>query len=135
MNDEIDKSQETPINRGELFMHLRRSNREESKDVKTVSDKTEERPMTTTLVVLMTAFMIVGGSILGFIVGWFASAYYQSYIDIMVENTTEVDSPQVTPHPEMLDSEGNMIPYMVSKLISVEFDPVDSFDSDPFPDD
>ena len=35
----------------------------------------------------------------------------------------------------MLDSDGNMIPFTVSKLISVEFEPVDAFDTDPFADD
>jgi len=138
MSEEQDKGQETPINRGELFMRLRRESKEETEDVETTSEETQEAGnMTTALIVVLTASIVVGGTILGFILGWFASAYYQSYMEHVVEGSEneELSQLQITPHPEMLDSEGNMIPFTVSKLISVEFDPVDAFDSDPFPDD
>lgn len=132
------KSEETPINRGELFMRQRRETPQETEDVETISEEPQEvSKMTTALIVVLTTSVVLGGTILGFIFGWFASSYYQSFCeDVMGESEQQTSSQfQITPHPEMLDSDGNMIPFTVSKLISVEFEPVDSFDTDPFADD
>ena len=132
-----DKDHETPINRGEMFMRERRNRRKQPEEVEPNVEETQEgEKMNTSLVAVLTASIVLGGTILGFLVGWFSSAYYQSFLDNVLEYKENQEAQfQVTPHPEMLDSDGNMIPFTVSKLISVEFDPVDAFDSDPFDDD
>ena len=132
-----DKDHETPINRGEMFMRERRNRQKQPEEVEPNVEETQEgEKMNTSLVAVLTASIVLGGTILGFLVGWFSSAYYQSFLDNVLEDKENQETQfQVTPHPEMLDSDGNMIPFTVSKLISVEFDPVDAFDSDPFDDD
>ena len=132
-----DKDHETPINRGEMFMRERRNRQTQPEEVEPKVEETQEgEKMNTSLVAVLTASIVLGGTILGFLVGWFSSAYYQSFLDNVLEDKENQEAQfQVTPHPEMLDSDGNMIPFTVSKLISVEFDPVDAFDSDPFDDD
>ncbi len=132
-----ENEEDLPINRGEIFMRDRRSRKEKPEEVE---PKLEELPeawkMDSSLITVIAASVVVGGTLIGFILGWFVSAYYQSYMEI-VGNQYE-QSEQVTyatPHPEMMDAEGNPIPFQVTKLISVEFDPTDSFTTDPFPED
>ena len=43
----------------------------------------------------------VGGILVGFIVGWFASEKYNEYM--------ELKTAQVTSHPEMYDQDGNLL--------------------------
>jgi len=78
--------------------------------------------------------MIVGGTLLGFLFGWFANTYYSNFMEtiqaVIVDTEEEFT---ITPHPEMLDTEGNMMPFQIAKLVSVEFEPSDAFDMDPFP--
>ena len=72
----------TPINRGELFMRERRETPQETENAETISEEPQEvSKMTTALIVVLTASVVLGGTILGFIFGWFASAYYQSYCE------------------------------------------------------
>jgi len=50
----------------------------------------------------------LGGAILGFIAGWFANEKYAEYI--------ELKSAQVATHPEMYDTEGNLITSQLTAL-------------------
>ena len=49
-----------------------------------------------------------GGAILGFIAGWFANEKYAEYI--------ELKTAQVATHPEMYDTEGNLITAQLTAL-------------------
>lgn len=117
---------ESEINKGDEFMTLRRKNN------KVLSIENSNLPkegavMNTTLIIYFSTLISIGGLLIGFLFGWFANAYVESYL----ENKTQVS---LTPHPEMLDEDGNMIPFQTAKLISVHFEPTDEFDYDPFED-
>jgi len=43
----------------------------------------------------------MGGTLVGFVVGWFASEKYNEYMDLKTA--------QVTTHPEMYDTDGNLL--------------------------
>ena len=47
------------------------------------------------------ALFAIGGTILGFMLGWFLNDKYSSYL--------ELKHAQVATHPEMYDTEGNLI--------------------------
>jgi len=85
-------------------------------------------------VLTLSTLITVGGTIIGFILGWFASNYYMNYLEVIEgkEDTEEVV--RIQPHPEMMDENGNPIPFQIAKLISVEFDEKDAFTRDPFTD-
>ena len=94
------------------------------------------KEMNTAVVLTLSVIMTIGGTLIGFIFGWLANAYYDDFREtlqaILVEDKEEVAT--ITPHPEMMDSQGNLIPFQIAKLVSVEFEPSDAFDMDPFPD-
>ena len=121
-----------PINRGDEFMRLRR------KKNTTLSETTDtqegDKKMTTAVILVFSTMITIGGTLIGFLFGWFGHAYFSNFIESMTQQEEE-EEVTFTPHPEMMDEEGNTIPFQVAKLISVEFDPRDAFDSDPFPDD
>lgn len=50
--------------------------------------------------VFATLFSL-GGTLVGFVVGWFASEKYNEYMDLKTA--------QVTTHPEMYDTDGNLL--------------------------
>lgn len=93
------------------------------------------KEMNTAVVLTLSVIMTIGGTLIGFIFGWLANAYYDDFREtlqaILTEDKEEVAT--VTPHPEMMDAQGNLIPYQIAKLVSVEFEPSDAFDMDPFP--
>lgn len=97
------------------------------------------KQMNTAVILTLSVVMTIGGTLLGFMFGWLANAYYTNFTDKLQAVISEVydneeEEPRVTSHPEMLDGNGNMIPFQMAKLISVEFTPSDAFDLDPFPD-
>ena len=93
--------------------------------------------MNTAVILTLSVVMTLGGTLLGFMFGWLANAYYTNFTETIqaVLNADDDDDDEVTitSHPEMLDANGNMIPFQMAKLISVEFTPSDAFDLDPFP--
>lgn len=121
-----------PINKGDEFMRLRRKRSESSEQ--SVEPKNGDIKMTTSVILVFSTLITIGGTLLGFLFGWFAHSYFVSVIDTLIGEPTE-EQIAYTPHPEMMDEEGNPIPFQVSKLISVEFDQRDAFDTDPFPED
>ena len=60
--------------------------------------------------------------------------YYLNYIEIISEEKESEEVVKMTSHPEMMDENGNPIPFQIAKLISVEFDERDAFTRDPFTD-
>jgi len=113
-------------------MRLRRKRSESSEQ--SVEPKNGDIKMTTSVILVFSTLITIGGTLLGFLFGWFAHSYFVSVIDTLIGEPTE-EQIAYTPHPEMMDEEGNPIPFQVSKLISVEFDQRDAFDTDPFPED
>jgi hypothetical protein len=101
---------------------------------KTVAPQEGDRQMTTSVILVFSTLITIGGTLLGFLFGWFAHSYFVSFVDTIIGEQEE-EQIAYTPHPEMMDEQGNPIPFQVSKLISVEFDQRDAFDTDPFPDD
>jgi len=95
------------------------------------------REMNTAVILTLSVVMTIGGTLIGFLFGWIANAYYDDFREqLQAAIGGGVDEQYaITPHPEMMDEEGNQIPFHVAKLISVEFDQRDAFDTDPFPDD
>jgi hypothetical protein len=93
------------------------------------------KQMNTAIILIISAMLTVGGTLLGFVFGWFANAYYTNLIETIrsVGEEEMEEQFEITPHPEMLDRDGNMVPFQMAKLISVEFTPSDAFDMDPFP--
>ena len=85
-----DNDKDFSINRGEEFMRARRSRQEEPEEVEPTPEETQEAGKMNTelndLIAVLAASVVIGGTILGFIVGWFASAYYQSFIEQMLQN-------------------------------------------------
>jgi hypothetical protein len=129
----IDENElQLPINKGDEFMRLRRKRSESSEQ--SVEPKHGDRQMTTSVILVFSTLITLGGTLLGFLFGWFAHSYFVSFVDTLIGEQTE-EQVAYTPHPEMMDEEGNPIPFQVSKLISVEFDQRDAFDTDPFPED
>lgn len=130
-----DKSKETSINRGEEFMRLRgKRNKDPEQDENNIKTEGDEK-MSIAAILVFSTLLIIGGTMLGFVIGWFSSAYYQSFMDTLQISEEPEETMQITPHPEMMDDQGNMIPFQMAKLISVEFEQRDAFDSDPFPED
>lgn len=83
------------------------------------------------VVLVFSTLITVGGTLLGFIFGWFAHTYYEHLTESISDAREEIS---FTPHPEMMDDQGNPLPFYVSKLISVDFNQTDPFDTDPFED-
>jgi hypothetical protein len=54
------------------------------------------------------ALFAVGGTIVGFISGWFANEKYSEYV--------ELKTSQIATHPEMYDTEGNLITSQLTAL-------------------
>jgi hypothetical protein len=130
----VNESQDSPINKGEEFMRLRRVKKEIDPEPVELMP-TGGKQMNTAIMLTLTIAMTLGGTLLGFLFGWFANVYYSNFMETMqtaigVEDEEEI---AITPHPEMLDRNGNMIPFQIAKLVSVEFEPSDAFDMDPFP--
>ena len=131
------ESQQSPINRGDDFMlKRRRRKRSNLKEPEPEVQLTEEkRKMDLAVVLVFSTLITIGGTLIGFLIGWFAHAYYTGFVEQVAEAITTEEEVSFTPHPEMMDEEGNTIPFHVAKLISVEFDQRDAFDTDPFADD
>ena len=132
------ESQQSTINRGDEFMlNRRRRKRSKPEEPKPeVQPKEEGSKMNLSVVLVFSTLITIGGTLLGFMFGWFAHAYYVGFVEQVQEAlSAEEEEVSFTPHPEMMDEEGNTIPFQVAKLISVEFDQRDAFDSDPFADD
>jgi hypothetical protein len=129
------ESHELPINKGDEFMRLRKVKKEINPEPEELVPK-GGRKMNIAIVLIISAMLTVGGTLLGFIFGWFANAYYTNLLEtIRSVGEEEVEEEyEITPHPEMMDKEGNLMPFQMAKLISVEFTPSDAFDMDPFPD-
>jgi uncharacterized membrane protein YraQ (UPF0718 family) len=68
--------------------------------------------MLTAVVALMTAFMIIGGLMMGVLIGW----VWKSHVD-----ATSYEA-QADMHPEMFDQYGRIIP---DELIAVRFETED----------
>jgi len=101
-----------------------------------VQPKEEGSKMDLSVVLVFSTLITIGGTLLGFMIGWLSHAYYSGFVESVAEVlSTQEEEVSYTPHPEMMDEEGNPIPFHVAKLISVEFDQRDAFDTDPFPDD
>ena len=132
------ESQQSTINRGDEFkLNRRRRKRSKPEEPKPeVQPKEEGSKMNLSVVLVFSTLITIGGTLLGFMFGWFAHAYYVGFVEQVQEAlSAEEEEVSFTPHPEMMDEEGNTIPFQVAKLISVEFDQRDAFDSDPFADD
>jgi hypothetical protein len=50
---------------------------------------------------VFSALFCIGGTLIGFVLGWFLSEKYSEYM--------ELKTAQVTTHPEMYDEEGNLL--------------------------
>jgi F0F1-type ATP synthase assembly protein I len=126
---------ESSINKGDEFMRLRKVKKDVDLDKEELVPK-GGKEMNTAVVLTLSVIMTIGGTLIGFIFGWLANAYYDDFREtlqaILTEDKEEVAT--ITPHPEMMDSQGNLIPFQIAKLVSVEFEPSDAFDMDPFPD-
>ena len=126
--------QKPPLNKGDEFMLRRRLGKEPEPKDNTTIVLNGGKAMDMAAVLTLSTLITVGGTIIGFILGWFASNYYMNYLEVIEgkEDTEEVA--RIQPHPEMMDAEGNPIPFQIAKLISVEFDEKDAFTRDPFTD-
>jgi hypothetical protein len=130
---DVNESQELPINKGEEFMRLRKVKKEVDPEPVELVPMGGNK-MNTAVMLTLTIAMTLGGTLLGFIFGWFANTYYSNFIETMhAIVTADEEEISITPHPEMLDRDGNMMPFQITKLVSVEFEPSDAFDMDPFP--
>ncbi|AOV60360.1 hypothetical protein S820908_213 [Synechococcus phage S-CAM9] len=54
------------------------------------------------------ALFAIGGTAVGFIAGWFANEKYSEYV--------ELKTAQIATHPEMYDTEGNLITSQLTAL-------------------
>jgi len=115
-------------------MRLRKVKKEINPEPKELAPEGGKK-MNTAVLLSISIGMVIGGTLIGFLFGWFANAYYSNFMDTLQSALIEDDEEEIsiTPHPEMLDQEGNMMPFQMAKLISVEFTPSDAFDLDPFP--
>tara|TARA_B100001250_G_scaffold381982_1_gene374742 strand:- start:2922 stop:3278 length:357 start_codon:yes stop_codon:yes gene_type:complete len=115
-------------------MLRRRSGKEpEPKKDKTILILHGGKAMDMAAVLTLSTLITIGGTIIGFMLGWFANSYYLNYMEI-VDGREETEEVKITAHPEMMDENGNPIPFQIAKLISVEFDEKDAFTRDPFTD-
>ena len=121
------------LNKGEEFMLRRRSSKEPKND-ETILVLNGGKAMDMAVVLTMSTLMVIGGTIMGFIIGWFANTYYMNYIEALDDKEDDELVTGIQAHPEMMDSNGNPIPFQVAKLISVEFEAKDAFTNDPFTD-
>ena len=92
------------------------------------------KAMDMAVVLTLSTLITIGGTIIGFVIGWFANSYYLNYIEVLSDGKETEESIKLTQHPEMMDENGNPIPFQIAKLISVEFDEKDAFTRDPFTD-
>ncbi len=116
-------------------MLRRRSGKEpEPNKDKTILILNGGKAMDMAAVLTLSTLITIGGTIIGFILGWFANNYYLNYIEIISEEKESEEVVKMTSHPEMMDENGNPIPFQIAKLISVEFDERDAFTRDPFTD-
>ena len=122
------------LNKGEEFMLRRRSSKEPKNDETVLVLQQGGKVMDMAVVLTMSTLMVIGGTIMGFIIGWFANTYYLNYIEALEEKEDDEELVKIQGHPEMMDGDGNPIPFQVAKLISVEFEPKDAFTNDPFTD-
>lgn len=125
---------EASINKGDEFMRLRRVPKEKIPNPEDLVPQGGKQ-MTTAVVLALSAMLTIGGTLVGFLFGWFANAYYDNLIET-IRSVGEEEGEEdftITPHPEMMDKDGNLMPFQMAKLISVEFTPSDAFDMDPFP--
>lgn len=115
-------------------MRLRKIKKEVDPEPKELVPK-GGKEMNTAVILTLSIAMTIGGTLIGFLFGWFANVYYDDFREtlraVLEDESEEVAS--ITPHPEMMDSQGNLIPFQIAKLVSVEFEPSDAFDMDPFP--
>ena len=116
-------------------MRLRRVKSEVHSNPQEVMPKGGKQ-MDTAIILALSTVMTIGGVFIGFLFGWFGNIYYDNLIETIRSVGEEElgEELNLTPHPEMIDSDGNIIPFQLAKLISVEFQPSDAFDMDPFPD-
>jgi len=117
------------------MLNRRKRRRPTLEEPLTVQPKEEGSKMNLATVLVFSTLITIGGTLIGFLFGWFAHAYYTTFVEEIQEAVTSQQEMSYTPHPEMMDEEGNPIPFHVAKLISIEFDQRDAFDSDPFADD
>ena len=115
-------------------MLRRRSSKEPKNDETVLVLQQGGKVMDMAVVLTMSTLMVIGGTIMGFIIGWFANTYYLYYIEALEEKEDDEELVKIQGHPEMMDGDGNPIPFQVAKLISVEFEPKDAFTNDPFTD-
>ena len=129
------KEENSSLNKGDEFMLRRRSGKEpEPKKDKTILILHGGKAMDMAAVLTLSTLITIGGTIIGFMLGWFANNYYLNYIEIISEEKESEEVVKMTSHPEMMDDNGNPIPFQIAKLISVEFDERDAFTRDPFTD-
>lgn len=128
------ESQEPSINKGDEFMRLRRVKKKVDSHPEELLPK-GGRDMNTAVILTLSVVMTIGGTLIGFLFGWIANAYYDDFREQLQSVIGDPDEQvaTITPHPEMMDNEGNLIPFQIAKLVSVEFEPSDAFDMDPFP--
>tara|TARA_B100000073_G_scaffold276966_1_gene237138 strand:- start:81 stop:440 length:360 start_codon:yes stop_codon:yes gene_type:complete len=119
------------------MLNRRRRKKSTQKEPESEVQIQEVNKMNLSVVLVFSTLITIGGTLLGFMIGWLSHAYYSGFVDSVAEVLSAQEEPELsyTPHPEMMDDEGNPIPFHVAKLISVEFDQRDAFDTDPFPDD
>ena len=133
-NPKQKQEEKSPLNKGDEFMLRRRLGKEpEPKDNPTIV-LNGGKAMDMAVVLTLSTLMVIGGTIIGFIIGWFANNYYLNYLEVISGEDDTEETVKLTAHPEMMDEHGNPIPFQIAKLISVEFDEKDAFSRDPFTD-
>ena len=125
--------QKPPLNKGDEFMLRRRLGKEPEPDNTTIV-LNGGKAMDMAVVLTLSTLITIGGTIIGFILGWFANSYYMNHLEVISDDKETEESIKLTQHPEMMDENGNPIPFQIAKLISVEFDEKDAFTRDPFTD-
>ena len=125
--------QKPPLNKGDEFMLRRRFGKEPEPDNTTIV-LNGGKAMDMAVVLTLSTLITIGGTIIGFILGWFANSYYMNHLEVISDDKETEESIKLTQHPEMMDENGNPIPFQIAKLISVEFDEKDAFTRDPFTD-
>ena len=125
--------QKPPLNKGDEFMLRRRFGKEPEPDNTTIV-LNGGKAMDMAVVLTLSTLITIGGTIIGFILGWFANSYYMNHLEAISDDKETEESIKLTQHPEMMDENGNPIPFQIAKLISVEFDEKDAFTRDPFTD-
>ena len=128
------KEEKSPLNKGDEFMLRRRLGKEPEPKENTTIVLNGGKAMDMAVVLTLSTLITIGGTIIGFVIGWFANSYYLNYIEVLSDGKETEESIKLTAHPEMMDENGNPIPFQIAKLISVEFDEKDAFTRDPFTD-